>query len=463
MQARQQMYLWDKRTIAMGTSNISRKDFLKNSVFTTLGLGIAPSLLAEGNRPATDASQPLLKGQANSVKLKNVRLETGFEYDGADVIATKTDLFTVEISNGKFSSIQPNNPKAKAIDAKGLLMLPSFKDMHIHLDKTNYGGPWKAVGKRQGGVKGMIALEQQILPEMLKTSTAHAEKLIELLQSCGSAFARSHVNIEPTSKLDSLKHLQVALENKKATFGAELVAFPQHGLFYTNSMPYMEEAAKMNIDFIGGVDPYSVDGDIAKPMDAIVKLALDHNKGIDIHLHETGDSGLKTVEYLIDRVNENPVLKGKTYLSHCFVLARLDKAKQEAVAERLAQAQIGIMSTIPFGGLIMPIPTLYKYGVKVATGNDSIIDHWNTWGSGSVLQKANIMAQLYGWGSEFNLSRSLKLATRDVLPLDDKGNQQWPKAGDEGSVVLIDASCSAEAVSRVSPVRSLIYQGNIVF
>jgi len=99
----------------------------------------------------------------------------------------------------------------------------------------------------------------------------------------------------------------------------------------------------------------------------------------------------------------------------------------------------------------------------VLTGNDSIIDHWNTWGSGSVLQKANLMAQLYGYSTEFLLSRSLKLATANVLPLDDKGNQQWPKAGDAADFVLIEASCSAEAVSRVSPVRSLISKGNIVF
>ena len=41
----------------------------------------------------------------------------------------------------------------------------------------------------------------------------------------------------------------------------------------------------------------------------------------------------KTVEYLINKVNENPVLKGKTFLSHCFVLAKLDKPKQEEIAE----------------------------------------------------------------------------------------------------------------------------------
>ncbi|MCL1666672.1 amidohydrolase family protein [Elizabethkingia ursingii] len=444
----------------MNASGITRKDFIKSSALAVAGLAISPSLLAAS--PFNLTNDKTLKG-AKNILLKNVRLETGFEYDGNEVVATKTGLFCVEMANGKIKAVTPNNPSAKAIDAKGLLMLPAFKDMHIHLDKTFYGGPWQAVRKRQGGVKGMIALEQQILPEMLKTSTHHAEKLIELLQSCGTSYARSHVNIEPTSKLDSLKNLQKALDNKKATFGAELVAFPQHGVYYTDSAPWMKEAAQTDIDYIGGVDPYNVDGQIEKTMDFTVQLALDHNKGIDIHLHETGESGLKTVEYLINKVNENPALKGKTFLSHCFVLAKLDKSKQEEMAEKLANAKIGIMSTIPFGGLIMPIPTLYKYGVNIGTGNDSIIDHWNTWGSGSVLQKANLMAQLYGYSTEFLLSRSLKLATYNILPLDDKGTQQWPKSGDTADVVLIDASCSAEAVSRISPVKSLIHQGNIVF
>ncbi|MCT4327003.1 amidohydrolase family protein [Elizabethkingia anophelis] len=444
----------------MNASGITRKDFIKSSALAVAGLAISPSLLAAS--PFNLTNDKTLKG-AKNIMLKNVRLETGFEYEGNEVVATKTGLFCVEIANGKIKAVTPNNPSAKVIDAKGLLMLPAFKDMHIHLDKTFYGGPWQAVRKRQGGVKGMIALEQQILPEMLKTSTHHAEKLIELLQSCGTSYARSHVNIEPISKLESLKNLQKALDNKKATFGAELVAFPQHGVYYTDSAPWMKEAAQTDIDYIGGVDPYNVDGQIEKTMDFTVQLALDHNKGIDIHLHETGESGLKTVEYLINKVNENPVLKGKTFLSHCFVLAKLDKPKQEEIAEKLANAKIGIMSTIPFGGLIMPIPTLYKYGVNIGTGNDSIIDHWNTWGSGSVLQKANLMAQLYGYSTEFLLSRSLKLATYNILPLDDKGTQQWPKSGDPADVVLIDASCSAEAVSRISPVKSLIHQGNVVF
>ena len=111
----------------------------------------------------------------------------------------------------------------------------------------------------------------------------------------------------------------------------------------------------------------------------------------------------------------------------------------------------------------MPIPVLLKHGVDVLLGNDCIIDHWSTFGSGSILQKANLAAQLYGWRTEFDLSRALKLATHNILPLDDKGNRQWPKAGDKADLVLVDASCSAEAVSRISPVKSLIHNGNILF
>lgn len=65
--------------------------------------------------------------------------------------------------------------------------------------------------------------------------------------------------------------------------------------------------------------------------------------------------------------------------------------------------------------------------------------------------------------SERGLSRSLGLATGNILPLDDKGNRTWPKVNDKADMVLVDASCSAEAVSRIAPVRSLIHNGNIVF
>ncbi len=77
--------------------------------------------------------------------LKNVLLETGFEYQDHEVVKTKTGLFCVEVENGRIKSINANDPNASAIDAKGHLMLPAFKDMHAHLDKMLFGLPWQEV------------------------------------------------------------------------------------------------------------------------------------------------------------------------------------------------------------------------------------------------------------------------------------------------------------------------------
>ncbi|WP_334124256.1 amidohydrolase [Empedobacter brevis] len=398
--------------------------------------------------------------------LKNVRLETGFLEDESGIIGTKTDLFSVEIKNGKIEKINTNNKLAtNTIDARGLLMLPAFKDMHVHLDKTLYGLPWQALSPKRRTVADMIAYEQEIIPELLKTSVQRAELLINLLQNHGTTFARTHFNVETTSGLRSLENLEKALENKKETFSAELVAFPQHGLYYTDSASLMKEAAQLdNVAFVGGLDPFSIDKNIEKATDFTIQLALDNKKGIDIHLHDSGKEGMHTIEYLIDQTLKNPDLRGKTYISHAFALAHLSKNEMQKIAEKLAEAKVGIVSSVPFRNKVeMPIPTLVKNGVEVLIGNDNVQDYWSTFGTGNMLQKANLIADLYSWETEYDLSRTLGFATKNIVPLDNNGTMQWPKAGDEASLVLIDASCSAEAVARMSPTVGLIHKGNLIW
>ncbi|MDQ7861909.1 hypothetical protein RCO48_15785 [Peribacillus frigoritolerans] len=72
-----------------------------------------------------------------------------------------------------------------ATTRKGMLLLPSFRDMHIHLDKTFYGGPWRAAATRENGIFDMITLEQTLLLDLLPTAQERAEKLIELILGYG--------------------------------------------------------------------------------------------------------------------------------------------------------------------------------------------------------------------------------------------------------------------------------------
>ncbi|WEK17468.1 MAG: hypothetical protein P0Y49_11745 [Candidatus Pedobacter colombiensis] len=78
-----------------------------------------------------------------------------------------------------------------------------------------------------------------------------------------------------------------------------------------------------------------------------------------------------------------------------------------------------------------------------------------------MLQKANLIAELYGWRTEFDLSRTLRFATHNVLPLNKDGNMEWPKTNVSAEFVLIEASCSAEAVSRVSQTVAFAHEGKL--
>src|SRR5690606_41334624 len=111
----------------MKKTGMSRKDFLKNTALSFAGLALTPALSKAGS--ALTSSEHTAQA-GGSYLLKNVRLETGFEYQQDEVLATKTDLFTVEVENGKIKAISANQAESNAIDAHGMLMLPAFKDMH---------------------------------------------------------------------------------------------------------------------------------------------------------------------------------------------------------------------------------------------------------------------------------------------------------------------------------------------
>ncbi|QPT12688.1 amidohydrolase family protein [Serratia rubidaea] len=452
----------------------SRRTFLSQTGKLTtacavLGLsgGVAQAATPANSDPSAAPAPPMTLTDRHYL-LSDVLLEEDFEYDGDTVIGTRTARYTLEIKDGNIAALHPAGATPPAAlprySAGGQLLLPGTRDMHIHLDKTFYGGPWQAPRPRQGKtIMDMIALEQTLIPKLLPTSQQRAEGLIALLQSKGSTVARSHCNIDPVSGLKSLEHLQRALENQHAGFSCEIVAFPQHGLLHSKVDALMREAMQMGVQYVGGLDPTNVDGAMEKSLDAMFQIALDSGKGVDIHLHETSPAGVAAIDYMIATVEKNPALRGKVTISHAFALSTLDEGRVAETAERLAAQQITIASTVPIGSLMMPLPQLSEKGVFVMTGTDSVIDHWSPFGSGDMLEKANLYAQLYRGSDEFHLSRSLAIATGNVLPLNDKGQRVWPQAGDDAGFMLVDASCSAEAVARMSPRRATFHQGRLVY
>ncbi|HHD7473866.1 TPA: amidohydrolase [Klebsiella oxytoca] len=399
--------------------------------------------------------------------LTNVRLEQGFIRHQGVVLGTECAEFTLDIVDGRIGAIYAGTQCLPGIpwqDARGYLMLPAMRDEHIHLDKTFYGGPWRAA--RENGAQDvfqMISLEQEIFPALLPTSVLRTNALLRLLQQQGTTYVRSHCNIEPVSGLKSLQHLLEALAPWREKFQCEIVAFPQHGLLRSGSLSLMREALVLGCEFVGGLDPSKVDGDMVRSLEATLELAVEAGKGIDYHLHEDKSTGIACIRYLLDALEREPALRGKLTLSHAYCLAHIEPPELSELTGQMAELGVSLASCLPLGKGVMPLPYLRERGVRLLSGTDSVIDHWSPFGSGSMLDKAHDWARLYTRGTEFELSRALAIATGNCLPLTDSGDMAWPKVNDEASFVLVDATCSAQVVARLPAIEAVYFRGKEVW
>lgn len=396
--------------------------------------------------------------------LTNVQLEKNYVIEDGRVTGTNTEICHIRIENRVIAEIVGVDVEMEGsiptYDCRKLLLLPSFEEAHIHLDKTYFDGPWTAV-KPVSSIFERIEEEKILLPKLLPTAKQQAESILTLIQGYGATHVRSHCNIEPTSGLRRLEATKQALDTFSGKISSDIVAFPQHGLLLSDSVQLVKQSLAEGATHVGGVDPFSVDGDIEKSLQTIVELAVLNDAGIDIHLHDRNEAGKQTLIRLAD-LTEEANLQGKVTVSHAFWFAGAEPQEAEELATRMGSLGMSVASTVPIGKMTMPLPMLSKHGVTVKLGTDSLTDHWSPFGNGDQLEKAGRFAELYGYNNELSLSQSIGFITGGITPLDAEGQQVWPKVGDYASFVLLHASCSAEAIARRAKRQAVWYQGTLV-
>ncbi|MED1408968.1 MULTISPECIES: amidohydrolase family protein [Bacillus] len=395
--------------------------------------------------------------------LTNVKLETGYTYEEAKISQTETEIYSLLIEDGIIKKIISGIVQEEGtltFDANRLLVLPAFEEMHIHIDKTYYSGPWKACMPAEN-IFTRFNEEETILPKQLATAQHRAENMLELLLRNGATNIRTHCNVDPIIGLRNLEATLAALETYKDRLSGRIVAFPQHGLLRSNSVQLVKDAMRMGAQLVGGVDPATVDNDIEKSLHTIMDIAVEFNADVDIHLHDANNLGTFTMKRLAS-LTEEAGWQGRVTISHALGLGGVTDKEAEEVAERLAALKIDITSTVPIGKQVIPIPLLDRKGVKVSLGNDSITDHWSPFGTGDMLQKANRLAERFGWSDERSLGKALRFITGGKETLNNEGERVWPNVGDEASFVLTNATCVAEAVARQAEKCVVMYKGNVV-
>ncbi|MEW5594161.1 amidohydrolase [Peribacillus frigoritolerans] len=398
--------------------------------------------------------------------LTNVTLDSGFVFGNERIDRTKTAIYNMYIKNGiiedmQLASTMPLKMDGPVHNARKLLALPPFKEMHNHLDKTYLGLPWKSCTPVPNLIE-RLKLEAKELAELAETGRLRAERMLQLLLSGGATHVRTHVNINPYIGMKNLEEIQRALYRFKGKMTYEIVAFPQHGLLRTNSKGLMRQAMKEGASLVGGLDPGGVDNNIEASLYEMVDLAVEFDADIDIHIHDPGHLGLYTIKKLASLIDEAG-WKNRAAISHAFALGDVSIGESNELASELSNLGIAIMSTVPINRVMPPIDSLHEKGVHVALGCDGFYDSWSPFGTGDMLEKAGRLAERYNWKDEYALSQSLQFITGGVKTLDHEGNRLWPKAGNDASMVFVDASCAAEAVARRSTRAAVMVEGNLVY
>ena len=396
----------------------------------------------------------------NNIWLKNIRIETNYTKSNGLINGMTTKLVDIHISDGLITEVRTHKGEVgrnNEINGKGCLLLPGLREMHCHFDKGKLGLPWEPI-KPARTIKDRFTQELIDLNKINDSFNQRMERLIKLELSNGVSFFRSHVDVHPKIGQKFLNQVQEVLENYKNQFEFELVAFPQHGLLLSNAYEEMKLALKNGANLVGGVDPYSLDGNLEKSLDQTFDLATQFNVPIDIHLHERSDRAKLTYKKLIELTLEAQ-WQGRVTISHGYGLRDFSVSESKELFAELAENEISLISSVPLNYVIPPIESIRKAGVKIALGCDNINDSWSPFGDGNILEKLNRYVEIFNLTSQQDLTESLELVSGQSI----MGEDNFLKIGSPATFILTNSDCTAEFIARKKAVEMSMYRGNIIF
>ena len=375
--------------------------------------------------------------------LANVRLADGSKAD-------------IRMAGGAIEEVGPGLDAAGAgrIDGGGLLALPGMIDGHIHLDKTLTGLPW--MPHPAGPDRASRIATERGLRAGLPPPAERASNLVRQAVALGTTAFRSHADIGPDI---GVLHVEALLGVRAAFAHAadfQVVAFPQYGVLAApGSYELMDEALAMGADLVGGIDPIGQDEDLDGQLDLLFRLAGKHGKGIDIHIHDPGEAGLREIGALAERTRAAG-MESRVTVSHGFCLGACPDDVFERLAAAMAEAGLSLAT---HGGGASPLPPVKKLrerGVEVFAGNDDVRDTWGPYGNGDLLIRAMLLSWRSGFRTDGDLAIAFDCATaapRRVFGQDDRGIA----AGAPADLFTVHAETLAEAVAQHPP-RGLVFK-----
>ena len=362
----------------------------------------------------------------------------------------------------------------KVIDLEGRGVLPSFVDIHTHLDKAfSLASVPNQSGTLQEAIQNYSDKAPSFTGEIIKERVKRAA--FQSL-SFGTTFIRTHVNFEMDVSRDlALSHLQAVLEAKiELSPWMTIQVIPMFSNLSTRSKQEMElvaEAISYGVDGIGGAPHLSLQA--KDDIEVLFQLAVKNGKPLDLHVDEQDNPAICTIEEVIRETKRNDY-QGNVITGHLCSLAAMDESKALMIMEQMAKEKIGAV-TLPGANLylqgrgdkgkvrrgITRVKELMENGVEVATASDNVNDPFHPFGRGDLLQIGLLTAYAAHLASEADLYNVLHMMT-DIpggfFGFDDYGITEKSPA----SFVIVDNPDIYGLFAGLSPARYVFNQGRWV-
>lgn len=398
----------------------------------------------------------------NNLHISNVRPWGG---DAVDVIIENGLVAKVSAAAAAFGAA--DTPDAR-LEGGGRLILPALSDVHLHLDSSCLGLPFRAA-TGEPGRWGRIMNDRANWRAAERSVAERATFTLAVAIANGATRIRSHAQVDADSKLEKFEGVLAARERYAEVADVEIVAFPQVGiLLEPGVVDLLDAALSAGADLIGGIDPCEIDRDPVRHLDAVFSLAEKHQVGVDIHLHEAGELGLFTMSLILERV-EALGMQGRVTISHARCLASGLPGVPAAIA-RLAANDVAITHAAGPKGWELPLLELAAAGVRVGVGMDGQRDFWSPYGNGDMLDRAWQLAFTQGFDTDPEVEHALAVATwggagivdRSLRPLDGLGSHPGFEPGDPAEFVLMDSVSPTAAVMDRPRERTMVHHGAVI-
>lgn len=353
------------------------------------------------------------------------------------------------------------------VEGERRLALPTFADVHLHLDSNRLGLPFRphtGAPGRMGSIMNDRAHWRSAEKSVTERATHALRRMIEL----GATHVRSHAQVDRDTGLAKFEGVLAAREAHRDHADVEVVAFPQVGIHLEGGVEeLLAEALQLGADLVGGIDPCEIDRDPVRHLDSVFGLAERFSKPVDIHLHELGTLGHFTLDLILERTKVLG-MQGQVTVSHAFCLSD-ESAEALAAIDSLAELDVAVTTVAPARGLGLPLRRMVDAGVRVGLGMDGQRDYWSPYGNADMLDRTWQLAFTQGYKLEADLELALAVATQGGRSVTDTaqprvihGARPGLAAGDPADLVLLDAESAASAVLDRPAERTVVQAGSVV-